>query len=192
MPNAKILAFAGSARAGSWNKKLLAVAVAAAKDAGAQVTLLDLADYPLPIMDEDLQAEEGVPANATAIKEMMFAHDGFLVACPEYNSSITPLLKNVIDWASRKEGDEKPLQAFSGKTVGLVAASPGALGGMRGLVTVRSILGNLGMLVLPEQFALVKANEAFADDGALKDEKQAAAVAKVANRLVAVTSALNG
>ncbi len=192
MAQAKILVFAGSARKNSWNKKLAAVAAAALKDAGADATLVDLADYPMPIMDEDLQAAEGLPANATAFKKLMFDHDGFLIVAPEYNSSITPLLKNVIDWASRKEGDEKPLQAYTGKTVALMSASPGALGGLRGLVHLRAIFGNIGVLVLPDQFALVKANEAFDESGALKDEKQAATVARIAAALVKTTAALKG
>jgi NAD(P)H-dependent FMN reductase len=170
MAQPRILAFAGSAREQSFNKKLVAVAAKAAEAAGAEVTLIDLRDYPLPLMDEDLEAAEGVPEPAKKLKELMKAHDGFLIACPEYNSSITPLLKNVIDWCSRREGDEKPLECYQGKTAALLSASPGGLGGLRGLVHVRAILGNIGVLVLPKQYALSGAGKAFDAEGNLTDE----------------------
>lgn len=180
----KILAFAGSARKASYNKKLIRVAADAARAAGGEVTLIDLADYPLPIFDEDLESAQGLPANARKLKDLFLAHQGLLLSCPEYNSSITPLLKNAIDWVSRPVAGESPLQCFDGKVAALLAASPGALGGLRGLVTVRSILGNIKVLVLPDQFALSKANEAFNDDGSLKDGKQMEIVGGIAKRLV--------
>lgn len=173
MAQVRILAFAGSAKQESLNKKLVAAAAKAAKAAeaaGAEVTLIDLRDYPLPLMDEDLEAAEGVPEPARKLKDLMKAHDGFLLACPEYNSSITPLLKNVIDWCSRREGDEKPLACYQGKAAALLSASPGGLGGLRGLVHVRAILGSIGVLVLPQQFALSGAGTAFDGDGNLADE----------------------
>jgi chromate reductase, NAD(P)H dehydrogenase (quinone) len=147
----KILAFAGSARKDSFNKKLIKVAIVGAQAAGAEVTYLDFRDLPLPLFDEDLEATEGLPDNVLKLKAMMKAHQGFLLACPEYNSSITPLLKNAIDWASRPATDEPPLACFTGKVALLMSASPGGLGGLRGLVHVRSILGNIGVLVLPDQ-----------------------------------------
>ena len=167
----KILAFAGSARRESFNKKLVRVAAEEARQAGAEVTVLDLADLPLPIFDQDLEAAEGLPENARKLKALMIEHDGFLISSPEYNSSVTGLLKNAIDWASRREEGEKPLAAFSGKAVALMSASPGRLGGLRGLVHVRAILGNLGMLVLPRQVAVGGAHEAFDEDGSLVDER---------------------
>jgi len=183
MSTPRILAFAGSARRDSYNKRLVRIAAEGARAAGADVTVLDLADYPLPLFDEDLEAEHGPPENATKLKQLCFDHDGWLLSCPEYNSSITPLLKNTIDWCSRRADGEQPLQAFRGKGVALMAASPGALGGLRGLVTVRSLLGNLGMLVLPDQLAIAKANEAFADDGTLKEEKPQAGVTGLGEKL---------
>lgn len=116
MTTAKILAFAGSARQDSYNKKLVKIAVEGAKAAGAEVTYLDFGNLPLPLYDEDLEASEGLPENVLKLKAMMKAHQGFLIACPEYNSSITPLLKNAIDWASRSEPDEPPLMCFKEKT----------------------------------------------------------------------------
>jgi NAD(P)H-dependent FMN reductase len=187
----KILAFAGSARRESFNRKLLAVAVEGARAAGAEVTVLDLADYPLPIFDADVEARDGLPEKAIRLKDHFLAHDGLLLACPEYNSSITPLMKNTIDWVSRPASrDEKPLSAYAGKVAALVATSPGAIGGLRGLVTVRSILGNLGVLVLPKQVAVPKAREAFDDEGRLVDEKSRAAVESVGAGLAATIAKL--
>ena len=166
----KILAFAGSTRRDSWNKKLLHIAIQGARSAGAQVTLIDLKDFPLPLYDGDLEATAGVPENALKLKELFKSHQGLLLACPEYNSSITAVLKNTLDWVSRPVPDEPPLAAFKGKMVTLISASPGALGGLRGLVHVRAILGNIGCIVLPEQQAVSKASTAFNDAGSLKDE----------------------
>ena len=182
----KILAFAGSLRRESYNKKLVRVAAAGARAAGAEVTELDLRDVPLPIFDEDLEAEEGLPPNARRLKDLMLAHDGFLISAPEYNSSITAVLKNAIDWASRPVAGEPALACFVGKVASLTAASPGALGGLRGLVTVRSILGNIGVVVMPNQIALPKAHEAFNPDGSLKNPKDQAGVEKLGADLAAM------
>src|SRR5262245_21683369 len=157
----RILAFAGSTRSGSYNKKLVQIAIAGARAAGAEVTPLDLRDLPLPLFDEDLEAKDGLLANARALKDLMLAHQGFLISAPEYNSSITAVLKNAIDWASRPVPGEAALACFTGKTAALMSASPGALGGLRGLVHVRAILGNINVLVLPDQVAVPRAFEAF-------------------------------
>ncbi len=172
----KILAFAGSARTGSFNKQLVRVAAGGARAAGAEVTVLDLRDLPMPLYDGDLEARDGLPENAKLFKQQLLAHHGLLISSPEHNSSISALLKNAIDWASRAAPGEAPLACFAGKVAGLVSASPGALGGLRGLVHVRAILGNIRVLVVPEQVAVSKADAAFGDDGALKDPKQQAAV----------------
>jgi chromate reductase, NAD(P)H dehydrogenase (quinone) len=186
----RILVFAGSARRDSWNRKLAALGAEAVRRAGGEATLLELRDHPMPIYDEDGEREQGVPAPARAFREQVLAHDALLVACPEYNSSITPLLKNAIDWATRAPPGVASLAAFQHKVAALLAASPGALGGLRGLVTVRSILGNIGVLVLPGQLAVGRAHEAFDAEGRLKDGKQAAAVEAIAAELVAVTRRL--
>jgi NAD(P)H-dependent FMN reductase len=170
----KILAFAGSARKGSLNKKLVAVAASGAQTAGAKVTIVDLADYPMPIFCEDLESRDGIPETALKLRELMKASDGLIIGSPEYNSSFSALLKNTIDWASRPREGEKPLECFRGKTAALVAASPGYFGGYRGLQQVRYLLGNIGVVVLPDMFSLPKAHEAFADDGTLKDAGQQA------------------
>lgn len=190
MSSPRIVALAGSIRRNSWNTKLIRVAADAAQTAGGEVTLLDLADYPLPLMDEDLEAASGPPEHATRLKEIFKASDGILLACPEYNSSITPLLKNTIDWLSRKGAGEPPLAAFKGKVCGLLSASTGQLGGLRGLVAVRSILGNIGVLVLPDQVAVPQADKAFDDTGRLTDPQRQSAVERVAQTLVEVTTRL--
>jgi len=185
MATPKILALAGSTRTGSFNKKLIHLAAEAARSAGAEVTLVDLRDFQLPLFDGDLEDAEGLPENAKKLKALMREHDGFMIASPEYNSSISGVLKNSIDWASRAEtDDEPPLVAFRGKTAALMSASPGALGGLRGLVTLRSILGNIGIIVLPDQVAIPKAYEAFDDTGKLKEDRVAKQVTGVAAGLV--------
>lgn len=188
----KILAFAGSARQESFNKKLIRIAVRGAQAGGAEVTLIDLRDYPLPVFDQDLEAASGVPENGNKLRDMFKQHDALMISCPEYNSSITPLLKNTIDWVSRPTATEPNLIAFTGKTAALLSASPGALGGLRGLVHVRSILGNIGVTVLPTQIAVSKAGDAFNADGSLKDAKQQASIEKLGATLAAVTAKLIG
>jgi chromate reductase, NAD(P)H dehydrogenase (quinone) len=173
---ARILAFAGSTRRESYNKKLVQIAIKGARGAGAEVTPLDLKDLPLPLFDQDLEAEHGMPDNGTKLKKLFIDHDGLLIASPEYNSSITGVLKNAIDWVSRPAPGEPPLVAFRGKVAGLMSASPGALGGLRALVHVRSILGNLGVIVLPDQIAVARAHEAFQPDGSLTDPNQQAGI----------------
>lgn len=191
MSQPKIVAFAGSTRTGSFNKQLLAIAAEAARAAGADVTVVDLRDLALPLYDQDLEAGSGLPEGAKKFKTLLRESDGFLVASPEYNSSITGVLKNAIDWASRAESDdEPPLVAFRGKTAALFAASPGALGGLRGLVHLRVILGNIGVIVLPDQVAISAAHEAFTAEGQLKDERKAKQAAGLARSLVAMLAKL--
>jgi len=172
MPTPKLLVFAGSARKDSLNKKLAAAVAQLAKEAGAEVTELDLADFPLPIFDEETESAAGLPGHARTLKDLFRAHDGFLVCCPEYNSSITPLLKNTIDWLSRPCEGEPTLACFRGKVAGVLAAAPGPLGGLRGLVHVRAILSSIGVFVVPSQHALGNAGQAFAPDGSLADPAQ--------------------
>lgn len=183
MSQPKILALAGSTRSGSFNKKLLAVAVRAAEETGIAVTVIDLRDYPMPLYDGDLEKEKGIPENAMKLMQMFIEHDGLLIASPEYNSSISGVLKNTLDWISRPVKGMNPLAAFEGKIVGLLSASTGALGGMRGLVALRSMLGNIKCIVLPEQVSVSKAEQAFDEKGNLLDEKMHASVQKVVFRL---------
>ncbi len=172
----KILAFSGSARQGSYNQKLVKIATLGAKQVGSDVTLVNLADYPMPIFNQDLEMSEGMPKLARAFKELLIAHDGFLIASPEYNSAFSALLKNAIDWASRREADEVPLLAFRNKAAVIMSASPGALGGLRGLVSLRMLLGNLGVIVLPDQQAIAQADRSFHDEGHLVETAKQEAV----------------
>ena len=188
----KILAFAGSMRTESFNKKLIKVAIKGAEAAGAQVTYLDLRELALPLYDGDLEASSGLPPGARKFKDLLIANDGLLISSPEYNSSISGVLKNAIDWASRPDGAEPGLKGFENKVAVLMSASPGALGGLRGLITVRSILGNIKTIVLPEQVAISKAAEAFNPDGALKDAKQQAAIEGLGKRLTDFLSKYHG
>ena len=172
----RILALAGSARKDSFNKRLMHIATAGARAAGAEVTIVDFRDFELPLFDQDCEARDGLPAAARQLKQLFNTHQGLLISSPEYNSSISPLLKNAIDWVSRLDGKEPPLASIAGKTAVIMSASPGALGGLRGLRHVREILSNIQVLVLPDQIAVVKAHEAFQPDGSLKDPQQQAAV----------------
>ena len=183
----RVLAFAGSTRQESFNKKLVQIAATGAREAGADVTVIDLRDYRLPLFDPDDESAHGKPDNATALKQLMIDHDAFLIASPEYNSSVTGVLKNTIDWVSRSDdGEAAPLVAFRGKVVTLMSASPGALGGLRGLVHLRAILGNLGCIVLPTQVAVSKAHEAFKADGTLVDDTQQQRILGLGRTLVSV------
>ncbi len=168
----KILVFSGSARKESYNQKLVRIAAQGAKKAGVETTVIDLADFPMPIFNQDFEAEHGLPEPAKAFKQLLIQHDGFLIASPEYNSAFSPLLKNAIDWASRREDNEPSLLAFKGKTAVIMSASPGALGGLRGLVFLRLLLSNIGINVLPDQQAIAQANQAFDKDGQLNDESK--------------------
>ncbi len=184
----KILVFAGSARRDSLNKKLARVAADAARASGAEVTLIDLDDYQMPIYHGDLEEQSGLPENARRLKQLFLKHDALMLVSPENNASVSALMKNTLDWLSRQDGDQSGLVPYAGKVAALLAASPGGLGGLRGLVHLRQILQNFNVLVLSEQFALPRAHEAFADDGTLKDAKQLAAVSRLAQHLIALTT----
>ena len=186
----RILALAGSLRAGSYNRRVLAVATDGARAAGADVTGIDLRDFPLPVYDADLESASGLPEAALALKERFRAAEGLLVASPEYNSAISGTLKNVFDWVSRPAPGEKPLACFKGKVAALCSASTGALGGIRGLASVRLILGNLGVVLLPDQVALPKAAEAFDDDGNVLDPARRKSLMELGAALARATRAL--
>jgi chromate reductase, NAD(P)H dehydrogenase (quinone) len=189
-PMPKILAFAGSTRRDSHNRKLIQVAAEATRAAGGEVTLIELADYPLPLMDEDLEAREGLPANAQRLKALFKAHDALLIASPEYNSSIPPLLKNTIDWVSREWQGESGLVPYQGKVAALLAASPGQFGGIRMLPHLRQVLNTLGVLVLPGQFSLPQADKGFDDADGTPMLKSPARLHGLVLELVNTTAAL--
>ena len=186
----KILAFSGSLRKGSFNQQIVKIAAGGAEAAGAEVTVVNLRELPLPVYDADLEEAEGLPENARTFKALMKAHTGFLIASPENNSTLSAALKNAIDWASRREGDEIPLVCFKGKTAVIMAASPGALGGLRGLNHLRSILTSIGVLVLPDQKAIPKAHDALTGNGTLNDPAQQKAIEALGAKLAGVLGKL--
>lgn len=164
----KLIFLAGSARKESCNKKLAKAAANKAKELGADATFIDLSDYDLPIFCEDYEAENGMPPAAKDLKKLFSEHDGFLISSPEYNSTFSPLLKNTLDWMSRPGDDGS--NCFQGKVSAMMAASPGPQGGLRGLPQLRALLNNIAMHgthVIPAQFALGNAFNAFDDNGNL-------------------------
>lgn len=167
----KILAFAGSTRRQSHNKKVVKIAADGARKAGAEVTFLDLKDLPLPIYDQDAQEAHGFDANAAKFQEILLAHDGLLISTPEYNGSIPGVLKNAFDWASRANGTIKMGATFTNKVAGIMAASPGGFGGIQCLGHLRDILSVLGVHVLPQQFAVPTVHQAFNETDVFHDEK---------------------
>ena len=167
----KILVFAGSLRTGSFNVQLAAAAAKVLALQGAEVTRISLADYPLPLVDENLLNDKGVPENAMKLGRLIDAHDGVFIATPEYNSSLPPLTKNTIDWVSLISTDKgKPLKPWRKKPVAIGAASDGKLGGIRGLYHLRAVLMNVGAEIMTDQVGVSQASRAFDDMGMLKDD----------------------
>jgi NAD(P)H-dependent FMN reductase len=190
----KILVFAGSIRTGSFNARLAANAARQLALLGAEVTHISLADYPMPLYDGDLEAESGQPENAHKLKNLMKAHTGIFIVSPEYNAAFSPLLKNTIDWIShtRDEG-EAPLEVYRTRVFALGSASNGGLGGLRGLSMLRLVFElGLGALVLPEQFALPRAADAFEDDGHLKNKTQQDQLTAIIHKLARAARVLHG
>jgi chromate reductase, NAD(P)H dehydrogenase (quinone) len=167
----KVLAFSGSTREGSVNKKLVLEAASFARQMGANVTVIDLKDFALPFYDGDLEAKAGMPEKAKQLRQLMIQNQIIFIASPEYNGSLSAVLKNAIDWATRSENGGSSREAFKGKQFLIMSASPGSTGGTRGLVHLRAILENIGGIVLPQQFALPDAYNAFDEQGLLKDPK---------------------
>jgi chromate reductase, NAD(P)H dehydrogenase (quinone) len=191
MPAIRLVAFAGSLRTASHNRKLVRIAAAGARSAGAEVTDVDLRDLPMPLYDGDVEREHGLPPNAKVFKRLLSENHGMLISSPEYNSAFSAVLKNAIDWASRPEPNEPPLVAFKGKIAGLMAASPGQLGGVRGLAVLRAVLAGIGVIVVPTQLAVARANDAFDAHGNLRDEGQHATIEAIAGDVVRFASLLS-
>lgn len=186
MRKPSILVFGGSLRAGSFNQKLATIAADAARAAGAEVTLISLRDYRMPLFDEDLESELGMPEAAQKLKALFAEHDGLIIASPEYNSTITAVLKNSIDWVSRATTpDEPPLSVLRGKSAAILSASPGGYGGSRSLAQLRPFLVNIGIFVMPDQVSVAKAHEAFDAQDRLIDSELNEAVKSLAASLVA-------
>jgi chromate reductase len=160
----KILAFAGSLREKSYNKRVLKVVIEGAKKAGADVTYVDLKDYPLPLYNDDLKETQGFPPIATAFQKLLLEHDGLIIASPEYNASLPGALKNLIDWTSRPNGDLKTIECFKGKIAAITTASPGAFGGIRCLAHLRDVLTIMLVNTLPSEIAVAKVGAMFDGD----------------------------
>lgn len=187
----RILVFAGSARRASLNKTLARLAAEHCRALGAETTFIDLTDYPMPLYDGDLEAGNGPPDNAFRLQELIAGQDGLLIASPEYNNSIPALLKNTLDWVSRTPR-VRGTNPFAGKTAGLISASPGSLGGMRGLDHVRRVLDTLGMLVLPGVVAVPHADSAFDDAGRFVDAASEKRLRAHCQQLVSIAGRLAG
>jgi NAD(P)H-dependent FMN reductase len=163
----KILVLAGSARQDSVHRKVARQVVEALREAGAEATLADLREFPMPIYDGDLEAGEGPPPAARALKELARTHDGFAIASPEYNGSFPALLKNALDWISRPEPGERPLEVFRGKVAAILSASPGPGGGRRGLRHLRELLEMMNVGVIPQEVAIPRSGAALDAAGRL-------------------------
>ena len=189
----KILVIPGSLRAGSHNARLAALAAKELALLDAEVTRISLEDYELPLFDADLAAASGPPAEALKLRQMLVAHRGVFITSPEYSASVTPLLKNAIDWVSRvRERGEATYAAFKGRVFALGSATSGGGGGIRSLMALRQILElGCGALVIPEQVSVLRAELAFDDDDNLKDETLAAALRAAMRRLVELARLMN-
>lgn len=185
----KVLVFAGSARRDSLNKKLARLAADAARKAGADVTYIDLNDYPMPVYHGDDETASGIPENGRKLKALFKSHQALIIASPENNSSVSSLLKNTIDWLSRPDGSESGMVPFKDKTALLLAASPGPFGGVRGLNHLRDIISRLGVLTWPDMMTVGNADTAFTETGAFADGKQQARLEKLVATMVQLSSA---
>ena len=193
MSKPKLVAFSGSIRKGSFNTAILRAAAEAASAGGADVDLIDLRDFELPLFNQDLEDANGVPEAAKQLKAKFRKADGFILASPEYNSAFSALMKNTIDWCSRAESDdEPPLAAYLGKSALLLSASPGALGGLRGLYSLRTLLQNIQVTVYPEMLAVRSAHQIIDAEGKITDAAWAAKIKSLAESYVVFAGKLAG
>jgi chromate reductase len=189
----KLVAFAGSTREGSFNQSLIEAVADAAVEAGSEVTRVRLAEFTMPLFDQDLEVAEGLPENARKLKAIFSEADAFLISSPEYNSAFTPLMKNVIDWCSRPEGENEEMCAvYAGKSALLVGASPGPMGAIRGLYALRQVFQNIGVSVYPEMRAVRSVFNLVDDKGVLADEEELGKVGELTRGFVAYAEKLAG
>jgi NAD(P)H-dependent FMN reductase len=191
-PPVRILVFPGSIRTGAFSGRTADAAARELALQGALVTRISLADYPMPILDQDLEKEKGVPEAALMLARMIMAHDGLLIASPEYNASIPPLLKNTIDWVSRVRRDAgRPVKPFEGKVVALCSSSDGHFAGIRGLYHLRAVLMNCGVDVVTPQCSVARAQDAFDEDGNFREERLRGQMERVVSTLIERASLLS-
>ncbi|MBB3232832.1 NADPH-dependent FMN reductase [Halomonas stenophila] len=191
-PSPRILVFAGSSREASFNKRLARLAAERIEAHGGAPTFVDLRDYPMPLYNGDLETAEGLPEMAVALRGVLAEHQGLMIASPEYNGFITPLLKNTIDWLTRPHEGESGLALFQGRLAAVVSASPGGLGGIRSLALIRQLLGNIGVTVLPDQLAVARAGDAFGEDGQLASDGHRDKLDAICRRLAEDLQRLRG
>ena len=187
----RILAFAASTRSASFNRRLARVAAECVRQAGGEITLIELKEYPMPLYEGDLEAAQGIPEHGKRLKALLAGHQGLLIVSPEYNGFITPLLKNTLDWLSRPDGDQDGLALFRDKLALVLSASPGALGGLRSLTLARQLLTNLGVMLMPDSLAVGRAHEAFNDNDTLKDDRQQVKLQNMAAKFVTTLQVLS-
>ncbi|MBO6717078.1 MAG: NAD(P)H-dependent oxidoreductase [Rhizobiaceae bacterium] len=181
----RILVFAGSVRTGAYSGKTADIAQRELAELGAEVTRISLADYPLPLMDEDLETEEGIPENAYKLARLIASHDGVLIATPEYNGSIPPLVKNTIDWVSRVSRDGgKPLKPYPGRVMAICSSSDGHFAGIRSANHLRAVLAHIGCEVIAPQCSVPNGADAFDEDGNFVEERPAKAMVNVCRTLI--------
>ena len=190
----RLLFIAGSAREKSWNKKLARLGHQIADANGIASAFADLGDYPMPIYNGDIETESGSPDNARKLKALMKVHSGIFIASPEYNASFSALLKNALDWVSHtREDGEEPLEVFKTRVFALGSASPGGMGGLRGLSQLRLVLEiGLSALVLPDQFAVPRAVDAFDENGHLKNKDSQETYKQLIQKLARAAHVLHG
>ncbi|MFN0218999.1 MAG: NADPH-dependent FMN reductase [Hyphomicrobium sp.] len=190
----RLLFFAGSAREKSWNKRLARLGATIAHANGIAATFADLADYPMPLYCGDIEARDGPPENARKLKALMQVHTGVFIASPEYNASFTPLLKNTIDWISHiRDAGEAPMEVYKTRVFALGSASPGGMGGLRGMSQLRLVLENgIGALVLPDQFAVPRAIDAFDENNHLKNKDSQEQFKSLIQKLARAAHVLHG
>lgn len=181
----RILLFAGSIRIGAYSGRTADAAQKELALQGAEVTRISLADYPLPIMDQDLEREKGVPENVLKLARLMAANDAVLICTPEYNGSIPPLVKNTIDWMSRVRRDNgRPLQPFAGKVAGICSSSEGSFAGVRSANHLRAVLVRVGLEVISPEVSVPRGAEAFDEDGAFREERLRKGMTRMCRTLI--------
>ncbi|HWP42304.1 MAG TPA: NAD(P)H-dependent oxidoreductase [Blastocatellia bacterium] len=189
----RILALAGSLRRHSYNRRVLKVAGKGAEDAGAEVTYIDLRDYPMPIYNPDYHERNGFDENALRFQDLVARHDGFLIATPEYNGSLPAALKNAIDWASRQSDVHPKAAVFPGKVAAMISASPGSFGGLRSLAHLRGVLTSVGVNVLPKEVAVSFVADRFDGDGEeMNDDRMKAVLEGLGASLVEMVRKVRG